>query len=43
MEALFDMILFDRSPFADPQHSADYGPLPHISDGDVIQQKIFYK
>jgi len=28
-----------RNPFADPQYSADHGPLPHISAGDVIQQK----
>ena len=25
--------------FADPQYSADHGPLPHIAAGDVIQQK----
>ena len=29
-----------RSPFADPQYSADHGPLPHISASGVIQQKI---
>jgi len=31
-----------HNTFADPQYSADhgsYGPLPHISAGDVMQQK----
>jgi len=27
-----------RSPSADPKYTADQGPLPHISAGDVIQK-----
>ena len=31
--------ILDGSLFADPQYSADHGPLPHISPDDVKQQK----